>query len=179
MKEENNQIIFTGALSLADLYKATRYQWTIQRKYPLTYLSVMMFVMSFIVYNMFLNISTSQQEALILTAFSIAIGLIGGVIGLYFLVRKRTKTLYELDPTLSKEATYSANDLGIKIETKNKGVQWYEWSDAVKSYEFSDMFLVFVNPAIVIYIPKYFLDTQEEVKVFSTLLSQKTTFKMR
>ena len=56
----------------------------------------------------------------------------------------------------------------------NKMVQWYEWSDVVKSYEFSDMFLVYVNPTVVIYIPKYFLDTQEDVKAFSTLLSQKT-----
>ena len=76
----------------------------------------------------------------------LAIGLIGGIIALYFLIKKRTKTLYELSPSAGKEATHSANDLGIKIEMINEGVQWYEWSDVVKSYEFSDMFLVYVNP---------------------------------
>lgn len=179
MKEENNQIIFTGALSLDDLHKATRYQLIIRRKYSLTYTIVFLSLISFLLYKVFIDETTSQQMAILLTAFTVVIGVIVGIIASYFAIKKRTKTFYELDPTLSKEATYSANDLGIKIEITNKMVQWYEWSDAVKSYEFSDMFLVYANPAIVIYIPKYFLDKQEEVKAFSTLLSQKTTFKTR
>lgn len=179
MKEENKQIVFTGALSLDDLYKATRYQWTIRRKYPLTYLSIMVPAMSFILYNAFKDESTSQQSAIILTAITVVIGLVGGVTILYFLTKKRIKTLYELSPSAGKEATHIINDLGIETEMINEGVQWYEWSDILKSYEFSDMFLVYVNAIVVIYIPKYFFETQEEVKAFSTLLSQKTTFKMR
>ncbi|GEQ33776.1 YcxB family protein [Marinilactibacillus psychrotolerans] len=179
MKEENKQIVFTGALSLDDLYKATRYHWIIRRKYPLTYLGIMVSVMSFILYNAFKDESTSQQSAIIWTAFTVAIGLIGGIIALYFLIKKRTKTLYELSPSAGKEATHSANDLGIKIEMINEVVQWYEWSDVFKSYEFSDMFLVYVNPIVVIYIPKYFFETPEDVKDFSTLLLQKTKFRTR
>lgn len=179
MKEENKQIVFTGALSLDDLYKATRYQWTIRRKYPLTYLSIMVSLMSFLLYNAFKDESTSQQSAIIWTAVTLAIGLVGGITILYFLIKKRIKTLYEVAPSAGKEAIHSANDLGIKIEMINEGVQWYEWKDILKSYEFSDMFLVYVNAIVVIYIPKYFFDTQEEVKAFSTLLSQKTTYKTR
>ena len=137
MKEENKQIVFTGALSLDDLYKATRYQWTIRRKYPLTYLSIMVPAMSFILYNAFKDESTSQQSAIILTAITVVIGLVGGVTILYFLTKKRIKTLYELSPSAGKEATHIINDLGIETEMINEGVQWYEWSDILKSYEFS------------------------------------------
>jgi hypothetical protein len=179
MKEENKQIVFTGALSLGDLHKATRYQWTIQRKYPLAYIIVFLSLMSFMLYKVFMNETPSPQMAILLTAFTVIIGSIVGLTALYFAIKKRTETIYKLDPALSKEARYSANDLRIKIEMINEVVRRYEWKDILKSYEFSDMFLVYVNAMIVIYIPKYFFDTQEEVKDFSALLSQKTTFKIR
>ncbi|MFL2116609.1 YcxB family protein [Marinilactibacillus psychrotolerans] len=174
MKEENKQIVFTGALSLADTYKSTRYQLIIRRKYPMIYISIMTFSMSFLLYYAFKDESTSQQKAIIMTAASVAIGLIGGLTILYFLIKKRTATFYKLDPAISKEAVYIANDHGIKIEMINEVVRWYEWKDLLNSYEFKDMFLIYVNSISVIYIPKSFFKTQEDINEFSTLLLQKT-----
>ena len=62
MKEENNQIIFTGALSLDDLHKATRYQLIIRRKYSLTYTIVFLSLISFLLYKVFIDETTSQQS---------------------------------------------------------------------------------------------------------------------
>lgn len=174
MKEENKQIVFTGALSLADTYKSMRYQLIIRRKYPMIYISTMTFSMSFLLYYAFKDESTSQQMAIILTAATVTIGLIGGITVLYFLIKKRTETFYKLDPVVSKEAKYSANDLGIKIEMISEVARWYEWKEILNSYEFNDMFLIYVNSISVIYIPKSFFETQEDINEFSTFLSQKT-----
>lgn len=179
MKEENKQIVFTGALSLDDAHKSTRYQLIIKRKYPLTYLSTMAFIMSFVLYYVFKDESTSQQKAIIMTATSMTIGLIGSITILYFLIKKRSENLYKLDPAVSKEAKYIANEFGIKIEMINEVVRSYEWKDLLESYEFSDMFLIYVNSMVIIYIPKSFLETLEDVRDFSRLLSQETKFRTR
>ncbi|MFL2099066.1 YcxB family protein [Marinilactibacillus psychrotolerans] len=174
MKEENKQIVFTGSLSLDDAHKFTRYQLIIKHKYPLIYLSAVAFSMSTVLYYAFKGETTSQKMAIILTAATVTMGLIWGLTVLYFLIKKRTATFYKLDPAISKEAVYIANDHGIKIEMINEVVRWYEWKDLLNSYEFKDMFLIYVNSISVIYIPKSFFKTQEDINEFSTLLLQKT-----
>ncbi|MFL2121344.1 hypothetical protein [Marinilactibacillus psychrotolerans] len=86
MKEENKQIVFTGALSLDDAHKFTRYQLIIKRKYPLIYLSAVAFSMSTVLYYAFKGETTSQKMAIILTAATVTMGLIWGLTVLYFLV---------------------------------------------------------------------------------------------
>lgn len=179
MKEENNQIVFTGALSLDDAHKSTRYQLIVKRKYPITYLVVTMSALSFLLYYAFKDESTSQQTAIILTMGTMAVGLICLAIAAYYIYKKRSKDLYTMDPIISKEAKYTANDDGLKIEMMNEVVRYHKWEDLLESYEFSDMFLIYVNSISIIYIPKSFFETQEDTKNFGTLLSQKTKFKVR
>lgn len=179
MEEEIKQIVFTGALKLEDTHRSTRYQLIIKRKYPITYLVVMMSALSFLLYYAFKDESTSQQTAIILTMGTMAVGLICLAIAAYFIYKKRSENLYTMDPIISKETKYTADDGGLKIEMMNEVVRYHEWENLLESYEFSDMFLIYVNSISIIYIPKSFFETQEDIENFGTLLSQKTKFKVR
>lgn len=175
MKEEKTEIVVTGAASLDDVHKFIRYyHLRLRRKFYLIYSSIMMVLMSFLIYHAFKNSSTSPQRAFSLTIFSIGLGLTVAMIIIPILIKKRTKTVYKLDPTLSTEARYIADDKGIKIEMINDVERFYEWNSTLKSYEFSDMFLIYVNSLLLIFLPKSFFETQEDIDEFRKLLSQKT-----
>lgn len=174
MEEEKNEIVFTGGLKLSDLHKSNRYQLRIRRKYSLIYIGIMVVVMFYILYNAFDNVSNNSQEVLFLTMGTIILGLTLGLITLNILMKKRTKSLYSLNPTLSNKTTYIANDLGLKIEMINELKRFYEWKDMLKAYEFSDMFLIYINSQALLFIPKSFFKIQKDVNDFSKLLSRNT-----
>lgn len=174
MEKEKNEIVFTGSVELSDLYKSNRYQLRIRRKYSLIYIGIMVVVMFYILYNAFDNVSNTSQGVFLWTIGTIILGLTLGLVARNILIKKRTESLYNLTPTLSNKTKYIANDLGLKIEMINELDRFYEWKNMLKSYEFSDMFLIYINSQALLFIPTSFFKTQEDVSDFSKLLSRKT-----
>lgn len=167
--------MFTGSLKLDDLHKSNRYQLRIRRKKSLIYSALIVVIASYILYNAIDNLSyASPFVILLLTVGTVGLGLILGIIGSRILIKKRTESMYSLNPTLSNKTTYIANNIGLKIEMINELDRFYEWKDMLKSYEFSDMFLIYINSQALFFIPTSFFKTQEDVSDFSKLLSRKT-----
>ncbi|MCI3028852.1 YcxB family protein [Desemzia sp. C1] len=175
MEEKKTEIIFKGGLKLEDMHKSNRYQLRIRRKRSLIYIGIMVGIMFYILYNAIDNISNSTSQGIFLSTIGIIfLGLVLGIIVGRTLIKKRTESLYNLNPTLSNKTKYIANDIGLKLEMINELERFYEWKNILKAYEFSDMFLIYINSQALLFIPKSFFETQEDADYFSNLLSCKT-----